>query len=258
MGKLVLQLPDGGTRDIQLESERITIGRRADNDVCLPFPAVSGEHAAVVTILDDSFLEDLNSTNGTLVNGKPIAKHFLRDLDEIDIGRQKLVYHSTEYSASVATSAAEKEADAIGVAEIDAALQAPAAKAPSGEGTLPLAALLGGAQVDTSTRFATPSTRDDATSLLNRAPADAPTLEVLDGPSAGHQVVVANNPFVLGRIGVQVASVNRSDEGFRLMHVEGGTRAKVNGTALADNGTLLAIGDEIEVAGTRLVYRPAI
>ena len=72
----------------------MTIGRRADNDVCLPLPAVCGEHAAVVTILDDSFLEDLRSTNGTLVNGKSVAKHFLRDHDEIDIGRQLLVYVS--------------------------------------------------------------------------------------------------------------------------------------------------------------------
>ena len=50
--------------------ERITIGRRADNDICLPYPAVSGEHAAIVTILADSFLEDLGSTNGTLVNDR--------------------------------------------------------------------------------------------------------------------------------------------------------------------------------------------
>src|SRR5260370_26099158 len=91
MSKLVLFLPDGTTLDVPLARERTTIGRRADNDICLPNLAVSGEHAVVVTILADSFLEDLGSTNGTLVNGKPVAKHFLRDRDHIDIGRHKLV-----------------------------------------------------------------------------------------------------------------------------------------------------------------------
>lgn len=96
MGKLVLYLADGTTKDIPLSKERITIGRRADNDVCLPYPAVSGEHAAVATILADSFLEDLGSTNGTLVNGRAIAKHFLVDHDQIDIGRQRLTYLSDD------------------------------------------------------------------------------------------------------------------------------------------------------------------
>ena len=94
MSKLVVFLPDGRLVDVKLERERVTIGRRADNDLCLPYPAVSGEHAAVVTILADSFLEDLGSTNGTLVNGKAISKHFLVDHDQVDIGRQRLVYMS--------------------------------------------------------------------------------------------------------------------------------------------------------------------
>lgn len=101
MGKLVIYLADGSTMDVLLNKERITIGRRPDNDVCLPFPAVSGEHAQVVTILADSFLEDLGSTNGTIVNGKPVAKHFLNDHDQIDIGRQRLTYLS-DVSAKVA------------------------------------------------------------------------------------------------------------------------------------------------------------
>jgi FHA domain len=96
VAKLVLFLPDGSTKAITLNKERIVIGRRVDNDVCLPFPAVSGEHAAVVTILSDSFLEDLSSTNGTLVNGATVQKHFLRDRDQIDIGRQKLIYLADE------------------------------------------------------------------------------------------------------------------------------------------------------------------
>src|SRR5437016_9385211 len=93
MGKLVLYMPDGSTREIFLTRERIRIGRRPDNDIPLPFPAVSGEHAAIVTILSDSFLEDLGSTNGTFVNGKPVTKHFLRDRDRIDVGRENFIYY---------------------------------------------------------------------------------------------------------------------------------------------------------------------
>lgn len=101
MGKLVLYLPDGSLHDIPLDKERLSIGRRPDNDICLPYPAVSGEHAAVVTILADSFLEDLGSTNGTLVNGQPVVKHFLRDNDHIDIGRQRLVYFESDGAVAV-------------------------------------------------------------------------------------------------------------------------------------------------------------
>ena len=116
MSKLVVFLPDGRLVDVKLDSERVTIGRRADNDLCLPYPAVSGEHAAVVTILADSFLEDLGSTNGTLVNGKPVAKHFLRDGDHIDIGKHKIVY--------VVDDAAKLEPDPPDVAQREARLAA--------------------------------------------------------------------------------------------------------------------------------------
>jgi len=93
VGKLVLLLADGKTANVRLDKERVTIGRRADNDVCLPYSAVSSEHAAVVTVLGDSFLEDLHSTNGTVVNGSLVTtRRLLRDHDDIDIGGQRLVY----------------------------------------------------------------------------------------------------------------------------------------------------------------------
>ena len=87
MGKLVHFRGDGTAVELRLDRQRITIGRRPDNDFCLPYPAVSGEHAAVVTILADSFLEDLNSTNGTLVNGKPVDRSVLKTGDVLTVGR---------------------------------------------------------------------------------------------------------------------------------------------------------------------------
>ena len=92
MSKLVLHVPGGGTRDIRLDRDRITLGRRPDNDVHLPYPAVSADHAAVITVREDSFLEDLQSTNGTLVNGQRINEHMLEDGDKIQVGQTLLVF----------------------------------------------------------------------------------------------------------------------------------------------------------------------
>jgi len=100
MGKLVLYMPDGSTRDIRLAKERVTIGRRPDNDIALPYPAVSAEHAAIVTVLADSFLEDLGSTNGTFVNDRSVTKHYLRDRDRLDVGREILVYYADDNAES--------------------------------------------------------------------------------------------------------------------------------------------------------------
>src|SRR5947208_169723 len=81
MAKLVLRRDDGGATEYEIDKDRLTIGRRSDNDVCLTNSAVSAEHAVVVTILNDSFLEDLGSTNGTFVNGKPVKRHFLTQIE---------------------------------------------------------------------------------------------------------------------------------------------------------------------------------
>jgi len=92
MAKLILSLEGSVIREIPLDKERITIGRRPQNDIQIENLAVSGEHACIVTILNDSFLEDLGSTNGTLVNGNPIKKHILQNSDVIEIGKYKMKY----------------------------------------------------------------------------------------------------------------------------------------------------------------------
>ena len=92
MSKLILSLEDGTLREYRLDRERIRIGRKSGNDIQITDAAVSGEHALVITILNDSFLEDLASTNGTKVNGKPVRKCFLQHQDIIEIGKFKLTY----------------------------------------------------------------------------------------------------------------------------------------------------------------------
>ena len=91
MAKLILSMDGLVLKEIQLNQERLSIGRKPQNDIQIDNLAISGEHAVVVTILADSFLEDLNSTNGTLVNGQPIKKHFLRKRIEEAFGWIKTV-----------------------------------------------------------------------------------------------------------------------------------------------------------------------
>ena len=98
MAKLVVTAPGAVTREVQLDKERITIGRREDNDICLEDSSISGHHAAVITVLNDSFLQDLNSTNGTMINGKRIQKHALKSGDVIVIGRARIEYYGDDAS----------------------------------------------------------------------------------------------------------------------------------------------------------------
>src|SRR5258706_5912458 len=92
MAKLILSMDGLVLKEINLTKERTTIGRKPHNDIQIDNLAVSGEHAVIVTILQDSFLEDLGSTNGTVVNGQSIKKHFLQNNDIIELGKYKLKY----------------------------------------------------------------------------------------------------------------------------------------------------------------------
>lgn len=109
MAKLLLHIEDGTLKEIALNKERTTIGRRSDNDVCLTNAAVSSQHAVLVLILSDCFLEDLGSTNGTYVNSKQITRHFLQDQDVIEIGRHRLTFRADTTPANQTTPVLNEE-----------------------------------------------------------------------------------------------------------------------------------------------------
>ncbi|MGA8204187.1 MAG: FHA domain-containing protein, partial [Woeseiaceae bacterium] len=90
MARLILSLDNQVLAEYNMTKERYTVGRLPDNDVRIDNPAVSGHHSLIINILNDSFLEDLNSTNGTYVNGKLIKKHALQHGDVITIGHHQL------------------------------------------------------------------------------------------------------------------------------------------------------------------------
>ncbi|MFT6093453.1 MAG: pSer/pThr/pTyr-binding forkhead associated (FHA) protein [Pseudohongiellaceae bacterium] len=91
-GKLEFSFNSSKLGNFPLDKEVMTIGRREDNDIRIENLAVSGHHAKLLTIFEDSFLEDLSSTNGTYVNGRSIEKHPLRNGDVIIIGKHELRY----------------------------------------------------------------------------------------------------------------------------------------------------------------------
>jgi pSer/pThr/pTyr-binding forkhead associated (FHA) protein len=279
VGKLVLYLADGSTLDVLLNRERVTIGRRADNDVCLPYPAVSAEHASVVTILSDSFLEDRGSTNGTLVNGRPVVKHFLRDRDQIDIGRQKLVFVSDEslhlepaYANPVGAhkSVLGERVDHVPPPRPDDLR--PDAEPESGQKIGAASGRESNAMGEID-RFVSAEVAADARAIAeNAAPARgdivaeflaeddlarAPSVRVLSGVNAGRTIALMKDGMSLGRAGVQVAVVRRSPHGARLVPLEGERAPIVNGAEVPAEGTELRNGDVVEIAGVKLEFMSA-
>ncbi len=92
MPKMIVSIDDVVIKEVQLTKERTTLGRRPYNDVVIDNLAVSGEHAALLMNGSEVLLEDLNSTNGTYVNGKAVKKQGLQNGDTIEVGKYKIKY----------------------------------------------------------------------------------------------------------------------------------------------------------------------
>src|SRR5262245_15509126 len=190
--KLILSMDGLVLKEITLTKERTTIGRKPHNDIQIDNLAVSGEHAAIVTILADSFLEDLGSTNGTLVNGRPIAKHFLRDGDHIDVGRHVLVYcmdDNAVIAADLVPAAAQAAAADLGKQGDAARPFVRTPREPSG-GTMRRERAAANAAAERVAAGDVPSAasaegeRPDATARLPRLEGAIASVKILSGPGA--------------------------------------------------------------------------
>jgi pSer/pThr/pTyr-binding forkhead associated (FHA) protein len=103
MGKLVVSLDGVVIKEVQITKDKTTLGRRPYNDIVIDNLAVSGEHAVLQMLGADVFIEDLNSTNGTYINGKAIKKQLLVHNDTVEIGKYKikfLIADGTDYEAT--------------------------------------------------------------------------------------------------------------------------------------------------------------
>ncbi len=234
MAKLILSMDSLVLKEIPLGKERTTIGRKPHNDIQIDNLAISGEHAVVITILNDSFLEDMGSTNGTFVNGQPVKKHFLQNGDTIELGKYRLKYFND------APPAAERE-DFEKTMILRAGAAPKATLASSDE--VPTAAVADSAPA--------PSVKPAAASAQG-APLGA--LQVLTGSNAGKEMELAKSLTTLGKPGVQVAVIARRPHGYFLTHVEGANYPVVNGKTLDAQAHSLADHDVIELAGIKMEF----
>ena len=240
MARLVLHLDGQVLAEYNMSKERYTIGRLPDNDIRIDNAAVSGHHALVINILNDSFLEDLNSTNGTYVNGKIVKKHALQHGDVITVGHHALRFVDTE-----AEEPADEFEKTMVIATRDAASLAAAAQksATAANGSAAAAAAAAAAPTQTTTF---------GNGTLPRA-----KLQVLSGQFAGRELELVKTLTTLGRPGLQVAAITRRADGFYIVHVESGgvdDYPLVNGAAIGPQARRLRDNDVLQLAGVKMGF----
>jgi pSer/pThr/pTyr-binding forkhead associated (FHA) protein len=232
MARLVLSLDGQVLAEYNMSKERYTVGRLPDNDIRIDNAAVSGHHALVINILNDSFLEDLNSTNGTYVNGKLIKKHALQHGDVITVG-----HHALRFVDGEAEEPQDEFEKTMVIGPRAAARlsipQAAVAPAPA-----PAAAPQPG--------YAPPAV----------GPKKA-KLQVLSGQFAGRELELVKTLTTLGRPGVQVAAITRRADGYYIVHVESGREGdfpQVNGVPIGPQARKLHDNDVVQLAGVKMGF----
>ncbi|MEK8027353.1 MAG: hypothetical protein RLY78_3785 [Pseudomonadota bacterium] len=232
MGKLVVSLDSVVIKEVQITKDKTTLGRRPYNDIVIDNLAVSGEHAVLQMVGHDVFIEDLNSTNGTYINGKAIKKQLLVHGDTVEIGKYKIKYVADEREGEDFARTMIVRPGTPGAATGAAQPAAYGAPAPAASGTTPG---YGGASA-----AATPTTA---------------SIKVLSGAAAGRAVTLTKVVTTVGKPGVQVASITKKPSGhYVLAHVEGAQRPSINGIALTSDTAPLNNGDLIELAGTQMQF----
>lgn len=227
MAKLIIKLNDEVVDHVELRQGDMKIGRKPGCEIVLDNLAVSGEHANIFTIGEDSFVQDLNSTNGTFINNKRVAKHHLRNGDTIGIGQHTLLYlHESTRPIEQPT---EDFAKTVVIS-------------PTSQASIPLKKP---APIDRKPTAQTPFNANDR---------QLATLFVLDGKVSGRRIDITKAVTNLGKTGRPGGVITRTPEGYVLRSASDADKPKVNGRPVSGTGAKLRNGDIIEVAGTRLQF----
>jgi hypothetical protein len=281
MAKLILSMDGLVLKEIPVSKERMTIGRKPHNDIQIDNLAVSGEHAVIVTILNDSFLEDLGSTNGTLVNGQPIKKHFLQHNDVVELGKYKLKYVNEQAhlnkgapqdfektmvlrpGAAPRTEGARPASESqqmrapgasqpMGVSQPSPALSESQALRAAGAAVAPAAAA--SQPMGISQQVSTSQPIGASQGVATGRPVQPAAIQILTGANAGRELDLVKPLTTLGKPGVQVAVITRRPQGYFITHVEGATFPVLNGRTLDAQAHALADHDVLELAGVKMEF----
>ncbi len=230
MAKLVINQDGAQIEERILAPGRLTIGRKASNHIQVRSPTVSARHALIITLRNESYLEDLNSTNGTRVNGKIIKKCLLQNGDEITLAKHLLKYINDDLLQGLPET-----------------------------GTVPALA---------ATNARPPERYDDATIVVQKeAPPSTPlakpsqnlnegseraAIYLLSGPGMGSEIPLERTLTTFGKPGIQVAVIIRRKEGYFFSHIDGAHAPTVNGVSINTQSRKLNDHDIIELADTKM------
>jgi pSer/pThr/pTyr-binding forkhead associated (FHA) protein len=224
MPKMIVSIDGVVIKEVQLTKDRTTLGRRPYNDIVIDNLAVSGEHAVLQMTGNEVYLEDLNSTNGTYVNGKAVKKQLLQNSDTVEIGKYRIKYINEAANPGFEKTMIFK---------------------PGSAGIVP------------------PPPARPASAAPAAAPAHFPvgdqvqakaTIKVLSGAAAGREVPLLKVVTTIGKPGVAVAAITRRPHGFVVAHVEGTAKPTLNGATIGADPVTLKHGDLLELAGTQMQF----
>ncbi|MDP3087109.1 MAG: FHA domain-containing protein [Methylotenera sp.] len=248
MAKLIFSLENTILNEYQLDKERTTIGRRPTNDIQIDNLAVSGEHAAIIKMGEDFYIEDQSSTNGTQVNDKIVKSHLLHPGDLIQFGKFQLKYINEAALSSDAKDGGGTDFEKTMMIR-PSAMKAMTQAQPTHTPVIPAVppAPISHSDQPSPVTSSTSSTGERSQIVVGR-------IQVLNGSSAGRELVLNKALTTLGKTGVQVAVITRRQNGYFITHVEGKVFPIVNGESTGSQAFSLSDHDVIELAGVKMEF----
>ena len=243
MAKLHFSLDGNSLGEFVLDKERITIGRRPTNDIHIDNLAVSGDHAVITTIGNDSFLEDLNSTNGTVVNDKPVKKHVLYHNDVIEFGKYQLKYENEVQEKMQANRNGFENTVVMRPSKLSLHTSDEKAEVEQYVNKK-------GYDLVTPTPTITQQTSINDIEIAQKIG----HLQVLSGTNSGRELSLNKALTTLGKPGEQVAVITKRPNGYFITHVEGERLPKVNGQNVGLQAYALSDHDVIDMAGAKMEF----